>query len=306
MAACPVVAIRPVCSVCAARSPYRIAALAHQSLRAEAELTPKPGLVDRRGSGSHKDLSLELMLRSANTLEPYFALMGLAAEKLDLKLSLRQMLVAIGRAAECAMLKATQGSNSHKGAIWALGLLVTAAVRAESQSPEEITAIAAGLAQVLKRTQPELITHGDIVRERYGVGGAREEASNGFPHVLRYGLPALRLQRSAGYPEEVCRLNALLSLMSEVDDTCLVYRGGWDGLQTVKAGALDALYAGGYGTFKGRVLLRKLDRELVERQLSPGGSADLLAATIFLDAVDSGAVAVRSDRSELEEIDGAA
>src|SRR5580704_6880841 len=104
----------------------RLARLARQALIAEAELTPKPGLVDRRGSGAHTDLSLEIMRRSAVAIEPYFVQMALASQGTQPSQSIRERLALIGRQAERAMLDATGGSNSHKGAIWALGLLVSA------------------------------------------------------------------------------------------------------------------------------------------------------------------------------------
>src|SRR5271163_4448914 len=102
-----------------------LATLASQALIAEAELAPKPGLVDRRGSGAHSDLSLDLMRRSASVIVPYFAAMGAAAQLMPFSQALRTEVAAIGRAAESAMLQVTGGSNSHKGAIWILGLLVT-------------------------------------------------------------------------------------------------------------------------------------------------------------------------------------
>src|SRR5271155_2099768 len=110
--------LAPLC----ARRNHALAALAEQALIAEAELTPKPGLVDRRGSGAHDDLSLDLMKRSAIALEPFFVAMGAAAEDRAASIELREELAAIGRQAECAMLPATRGANAHKGAIWVLGL----------------------------------------------------------------------------------------------------------------------------------------------------------------------------------------
>ena len=99
----------------------QLGSLARQALIAEAELTPKPGLVDRRGSGAHTDLSLDLMRRSARVLEPFFTDMASAAEGRVPDRDLRAELAAIGRDAERAMYKATEGANSHKGAIWILG-----------------------------------------------------------------------------------------------------------------------------------------------------------------------------------------
>ena len=132
--------LRPI-----AKSPQRLNALGRcewlsdlvsQSLIAEAELTPKPGLVDGRGSGSHSDLSLDLMRRSADAIAPYFTEMALASAEAQMDSTLRAVVASIGREAEAAMLHATSGSNAHKGAIWVLGSLVCAASLSEGSHPE--------------------------------------------------------------------------------------------------------------------------------------------------------------------------
>ena len=262
-------------------------ALAKLALIAEAELTPKPGLVDRRGSGAHHDLSLDLMRRSAETLEPHFSQMAFLSARRKLGTGLRADLASVGRDAERAMYSSTGGSNAHKGAIWILGLLVAAAAHKHHQTAREVAEVAGAIARLPDHAQPALVTHGDIVRCRYGVAGARGEAANNFPHVLEFGLPMLRKQRASGDSEEVSRLDALLNIMSSLDDTCVLYRGGADALAKVKAGAKAVLLAGGCSHANGRKKLEKLDRALVASHISPGGSADLLAATIFLDGLES-------------------
>ena len=285
-----------------------LGALAFQALIAEVELTPKPGLVDRRGSGAHHDLSLDLMKLSATVLEPYFVAMSSASLGRDVDSNLRQELAVIGRDAETMMCKATHGSNTHKGAIWNLGLLVSATSCSEEQTAREIAALAGAIARLPDRAQPELITHGDVVRHRYGIAGARGEASDGFPHVIDGGLPTLRKQREAKCSERICRLDALMCLMAEVNDSCVLYRGGREALSLVKSGARAVLRMGGYGSAHGRKLMRELDRQLIARHISPGGSADLLAATIFLDAVERQQSEIRKDYnlSRREGNDGAA
>jgi triphosphoribosyl-dephospho-CoA synthase len=284
----------------------QLASLTRQALIAEAELTPKPGLVDRRGSGAHTDLSLDLMLRSATVLEPYFADMASAAEGRTPTRDLRAELAAIGRDAERAMYKATVAANSHKGAIWILGLLVAAAAHRDDLNAREIASAAGAIARFPDTTGLNIVTHGDIVRNRYGAAGARGEACQGFPHVVRFGLPTLRKQRKAGFSEEVCRLDALLAIMSRLDDTCLLYRGGIEALNFTKARARAVVLAGGYGSPRGRIEAGDLDRALIAQRVSPGGSADLLAATIFLDAVERRQSEVSSDESKWEETDGKA
>jgi triphosphoribosyl-dephospho-CoA synthase len=283
-----------------------LASLAQHSLIAEAELTPKPGLVDRRGSGAHHDLSLDLMQRSAAALEPYFSEMALLSVGREPDSSLRAQLASIGRDAERTMYRVTQGSNTHKGAIWILGLLVAAAACKHSRDAREIAVRAGAIARIPDQAQPAPVTHGDIVRRRYGVSGARGEASLNFPHVVELGLPMLLKQRSAGYSEEVSRLDALLNIMTELDDTCVLYRGGEEALAILKSGAKAVLVAGGCASENGRVELRKLDGELMARHVSPGGSADLLAAKIFLDAIEHKKTEIHRDKSECKEKYGAA
>lgn len=278
--------------------PNFLAALARQALIAEAQLTPKPGLVDRRGSGTHDDLSLKLMEQSATVLEPFFVAMAAAAVGRVADRDLREEVAGIGREAEHAMYQATRGANSHKGAIWILGLLSAAAAQERGRSAHQIAKAAGAIARLPDRASLQLITHGELMRRRYGVDGARGEASRDFPHVVRIGLPFLWSRRNSGCVEEVCRLDALFAIMSELDDTCLLYRGRQAGLQVVKEGARAVLQAGGCGSTPGRAQADKLDRELSARRISPGGSADLLAATIFLDAIEQGHGEVYGDQSK--------
>jgi len=277
----------------------RIAGLVRQALIAEAELTPKPGLVDRRGAGAHIDLSLAIMRRSALAIEPYICLMAFVSRRSHPSQPLRERLAVIGRDAECAMLKATGGSNSHKGAIWILGLLASAAAMQNDDNPRAavITATARKIASFEDRATPRLVSHGDTVAKRYGVAGARGEALRGFPHVVDVGLPMLRSKRASNATENVARLDTLLSIMSSLDDTCLLYRGGEEALVTAKAGAAAVERAGGSGTAIGSQKLFRLDRRLLELGASPGGSGDLLAATLFLDAVERRQNEVQADRS---------
>jgi triphosphoribosyl-dephospho-CoA synthase len=281
----------------------RLARFVRQALVAEAELTPKPGLVDRRGAGAHTDLSLAIMRRSALAIEPYFCEMALVSGRNHPSQPLRERLAVIGREAEGAMLRATSGSNAHKGAIWILGLLVSAAaMQDEDEAPASaIAATAQDIASFVDRATPRLATHGDMVAKRYGVAGARGEAFRGFPHVVDIGLRMLHSRRASGAMEDVARLDALLSIMSHLDDTCLLYRGGEEALVTAKRGAAAVESAGGCGTALGRQRLHRLDHRLLELGVSPGGSGDLLAATLFLDAVERRENEVQADRSGSEE-----
>lgn len=278
--------------------------LALQALVAEAELTPKPGLVDRRGSGVHSDLSLDIMRRSASVIAPYFTAMAAASCIAPMDQSLRAEVADIGREAEAAMLRETGGSNAHKGAIWVLGLLVTATAQSSSLNAGAIAKDGGLLAQLPDSARPRLVSHGDLVRRRYGAKGARGEACAGFPHVVKVGLPAIRAARECGLSETNSRLSSLLAIMGSLEDTCVLYRGGDEGLRTVKRGARKVLASGGPGCAAGDEMLRRFDSALFAGNISPGGSADLLAATLFLDAIERGLYDVERDKSFLEESHG--
>jgi len=261
----------------------RLADLAVDALIDEADLSPKPALVDRRGNGAHTDLHLGLMHASALALWPAFKEMAEAALEIgEVGLPLREAIGRIGREGEQAMLSTTNGVNTHRGAIWALGLLVTAA----ALQPKSIALCAARLALLDDRYAPTPLSHGAQVAQRYGARGAREEAQLGFPSVLQRGLPQLHKSRANGHGEQNARLDALLAIMTELADTCVLYRAGEPGLQAMQAGAQAVLDAGGSASLSGRRRLHELDQQLIALNASPGGAADLLAATLLLDRIE--------------------
>lgn len=264
-----------------------VADLAVHALLEEAELTPKPALVDRRGGGAHDDMDLGMLFSSAYALHPTFRDLATRACGSVPSSRLREDLAAIGRRGEAAMFAATGGVNTHRGAIWALGLLTAAAVMAPSDaSPADVAGLAGQVASFPDRCAPTEVSHGFLVTWRYGVAGARGEARRGFPNIVGVALPALRAAREAGHPERLARLDTLIALIAHVDDTCLLHRGGRPALRDAQAGARAVLIAGGNATVAGRRALRSLEMTLLRHNASPGGSADLLAAALFLDSLD--------------------
>ncbi|AZF13158.1 Triphosphoribosyl-dephospho-CoA synthase [Pseudomonas sp. R2-37-08W] len=261
----------------------RLADMAVDALIDEADLSPKPALVDRRGNGAHSDLHLGLMHASALSLWPMFKAMAEAALEFgEIGLPLREALGRIGRDGERAMLVTTGGVNTHRGAIWALGLLTAAA----ALEPRAIPLNAARLALLNDRYAPQPLSHGAQVAQRYGARGAREEAQLGFPSVVQRGLPQLHKSRQQNAGEQNARLDALLAIMTNLADTCVLYRAGLEGLRAMQRGAQAVLDAGGSASLVGRRQLHALDQQLLALNASPGGAADLLAACLFIDRLD--------------------
>lgn len=270
--------------------PERLADHVVAALIDEVTLTPKPGLVDIRSRGAHRDLNWPLMCHSAKSLRPTFVELARAGQADLAPPLLRERIGAIGRRGEAAMMRATGGVNTHRGAIWALGLLVTAAaMNPADTAPGRIAARAGTLARLTDRFAPATTGHkGEQACRDHGVGGAKGQARAGFPHVTDTALPALHVSRTRGDSENAARLNALLAVMAELDDTCVLSRGGSAALTCVQHGAARVLAAGGAASPDGRKALRALETQMLALDVSSGGSADLLAATLFLDRVAVG------------------
>jgi triphosphoribosyl-dephospho-CoA synthase len=259
-----------------------IACAAVDALLAEALLTPKPGLVDASGRHSHPDMSLAMLADSARALRKPLQQCADAARSMPLGIDLRVRIGAIGRDGERCMLDTTGGVNTHRGALWALGLLSAGVAATETSSGA--VAFAAQLARLPDPGRGCSRSHGERARLRYGAAGAVGEAQDGFPHVVGHGLPMLRTCLARGESADTAALNALLAIMARLVDTCVLHRGGPRGLAFVHRSAAAVLGDGGATTPAGRRRLAAFCRTASRRGLSTGGSADLLAATLFLDA----------------------
>jgi triphosphoribosyl-dephospho-CoA synthase len=267
----------------------RLARLAHRSLLREVLLTPKPGLVDRRNCGSHRDMNLSSFLASARAIAPWFSVFferGLEGCAVPADLFLAGIR-ADGMACEHAMLRATGGVNTHKGSIFAFGLLCAAAGRLVGQGRglareplcEEVAAVCARVVEELRRPG-EAGTAGEHLFRRHGLTGARGEAASGFATVRTHALPAFERLRAAG--SRMALHAALLELLAFNPDTNVVSRGGLAGLTFLQGEAMGLRRDGGVAAPDYLRRLAALDDEAIRRNLSPGGSADLLAVTWFL------------------------
>ncbi|MFF4832314.1 triphosphoribosyl-dephospho-CoA synthase [Streptomyces sp. NPDC001315] len=268
------------------REDETLAQAAVDALTGQLALAPKPGLPDPRDLAARTTRRDHCSLRwSAKALAPGLAAMAAAARRVgEPTPQLRAELGAIGRCTEHSVGLAGGG---HRGALWALGLLVAAAALDPRAGAREVAATAKRIAAHTDRGGPRRPSRGSSVSAKYGAAGARGEAKAGFPHVRR-ALDTLAAARSAGATEEQARLDALLTVMSTLQDTELLHTAGPMGLRHVQAGARAILEAGGTATQTGRDALSALDTDLHTRAWSPRGSAGLLTGALFLDALPVG------------------
>lgn len=266
-----------------------LGAVAERSLQLEVRTWPKPGLVSHVDSGSHTDMDAGTFHRSAAALRPFFVELAEAGMQDQGMTALRK----IGLRAECAMTAATGGVNTHRGAIFGLGLLCAAAglwarLGMESEARQSLGDT------VARRWGPDILagprpsdSHGEAVKRRYGAGGARQEAALGFPSVYNVGMPALRrAAQLAPCDAQAARVQACFALIAQLEDTNLLHRGGAAGLRFAQRSALAFLAAGGVGRPGWRQVAEKIHRAFVARRLSPGGAADLLAMSLFAMAIE--------------------
>jgi triphosphoribosyl-dephospho-CoA synthase len=265
----------------------RIARLAVRSLYAELALYPKPGLVSFVDNGSHDDMTAATFMRSLFALRRYF----LAIAQAGVDDAPFHVLKRLGIEAEARMLRATGGINTHRGAIFCLGMLCAAIGRCRADG---LTLTPAAIRAALLRSWGTALgahsgdiatpSHGAAALLRYAASGAREEGARGFPSVFDVGLPALRRALAAGRGARRARVDALFALMAHVSDTNVYHRGGVEGALTVRRAARAFIARGGTGApdWEARALI--CHRTFVAARLSPGGAADLLGAVCLLQA----------------------
>lgn len=262
---------------------------AYLALNQEVCTTPKPGLVDRSNRGAHKDMDIRHFFASANALRPYFcqcAETGYLTRGLD-PVDCFEKLRPLGIEAEKTMFAATGGVNTHKGAIFSLGILCAAAGRLgpDLWQTDKILDLCAAMTKGLtKRDFKDMIpedakTAGEKLYVKYGISGVRGQAEAGFPAVRNAGLPCLDDALEKGFSLNDAGCIALLHLLAAADDTNLIHRSDRQTQLQIRSQISQLLMQ---DPFPSTAVIEQLDREFTQKNLSPGGSADLLALTYFL------------------------
>lgn len=285
------------------RTCQSIGKLALEAMLMEVAATPAPGLVDRFNSGAHDDMDMMTFIKSSSAVSDAMVEFAEAGNTHEGPLTqLLPKLRRIGIRAEYDMYSATKGVNTQKGILFLLGILTAAGgyVLSPSASPilkedacssEKIAQIASNICEgivmreleVLHRIRPDRdLTAGEQFYLDNGHTGVRGEIEHGLPTVLKFGLPLLKEALALGATENDALIHALIGLMTSTEDTTILHRHNLKILKKVQSDAVNILKSGGYLTPEGKNSVAELDKYYCNEHISPGGSADLLAATWYL------------------------
>lgn len=267
--------------------------LAQEALLAEVEATPKPGLVDLNNSGAHKDMDYGTFVASTEAIVPF--LREMAEQGYNWEGNGEQLFLAIrpiGAAAEKAMFRATKNVNTHKGIIFSLGIVITFSMwyfKEHGEFDSEAILLLCGQAthNVLDRDFAHIDkyhphTHGEKLYVKYGSKGIRGEVQEGFRPVRELALPKLRELFQKRTDPNLAYVQTLLLLMTTVEDSNILIRTGPEMLAYAQTKAAELLQGNGVLTDKGLQQVWNLNDDFVQKNMSPGGSADLLIITIFM------------------------
>lgn len=253
--------------------PYIIAHLATRALQAELDTTPKPGLVDKRDNGAHRDMDHALMLRSIRALHPYFirlAQLGCSSPQPP-----HDDIVRIGIEAERAMFEATGGVNTYKGALFSMGLAVIAAGGAALC--HNTNAMSSSIAALASRFPITKGTHGSEAKTKACLKGALDNARDGYRMLFEAWLPFYETCVESADPYALHK--TLLRIMCDLDDTNIVYRTSLATMLQVKEESKQLLQS---FSIMG---LETMNSKFMRCNISPGGSADMLSLVVFLYSV---------------------
>lgn len=271
----------------------KIKEAALKALLYEVAVTPKPGLVDCNNNGSHDDMDIFTFIDSALALEGYFsncAKIVLENESLDYH-QVFLLLRDRGKRADLDMLNATRGINTHKGAIFSLGLMSAAAaytyINEKSFNYKSICNYVGKLTEAIfdldfQDKEAKNKTSGLTYYYSHGITGIRGEVKLGLPTISNDAYPYFVQLIDGGESLNNAAVNVLLKIIINCEDTNLLSRGGLEGINYAKTMARETLEAGGVLNKEGMLKLQKMDEEFIRRRLSPGGAADLLSCTLML------------------------
>lgn len=253
--------------------PYLLSFLATQALQQELDTTPKPGLVDKQDNGAHKDMDYALMCKSIKILHPYFTRLAETGFQKDLP-QVREI-QSIGLEAEKAMLESTNGVNTHKGALFAMGLLLVSSANLLYNNTLTEESLRKTISSLAKQFPTPQNTHGSEVLKENKIVGALDNAILAYPDLFDTWLPYYKSIKTDTYSLH----KTLLFIMTSLEDSNVYYRRGKQMAQIVKQQAKALLES--FSSFA----LEKMNRDFVKENVSPGGAADMLSLTLFVASI---------------------
>ena len=260
--------------------PYIIGHLASMALQAELDTTPKPGLVDRNDNGAHRDMDHALMQRSIQALHPYFV--RLAQIGFDNPQPRHDEIQQVGIEAEQAMFKATGGVNTHKGALFSIGLAAVALGGMACSNNAQLHSLSNSIASLASLFPDTSGTHGSKAKANNKLKGALDNAREGYTQLFKAWLPFYLDRLAEG--DRYAMHKTLLRIMCDLDDTNIVYRTSMETMQEVQAEARRMLEHIPETTHF-EAALQAMNTDYIRRNISPGGSADMLSLVVFLSNV---------------------
>jgi holo-ACP synthase/triphosphoribosyl-dephospho-CoA synthase len=272
-----------------------IRSAALRALLYEVAVSPKPGLVDRFHNGAHGDMDFFSFINSTAVILPFFADCATAgfdyrenADEDDRERTLFESLRLEGRIAEDLMKEATGGANTHRGMIFSLGVISAAYGflfhEHEQPSPEDLFNLCRSMTRDIEKDFAEagpILSHGERIYHSRGIAGIRGEVSQGFPRVREYALPHLARMLDEGMSINDAGIVILLGLLARIEDTNIIHRSNLETLRAIQKDILEFL-EGNPDPEAAEEKVQQLDREFIQKNISPGGSADLLGVTFFL------------------------
>lgn len=273
-----------------------VARLALCSMLYEVSTSPSPGLVSPVSKGAHSDMDFFTFLKSTSSISyylPIFVQIGI-----DYDDNILKRLREVGIKAEKDMLKATNGVNTQRGLLFLMGILCACAgsciKKGLSLNRYNISKECIDICKDIVKDElynidkSKKLTNGEVLFLKYGIQGIRGEVEKGIPTVLKYGLPSLE----DALKNKLCIKDALshtlINIMTNIEDTTVLNRCGIEGLNRMKSLAIKAMEFGGMKTLEGKNFISFMEEVFIKENISPGGAADILAATLFIYKLENG------------------
>lgn len=271
---------------------FIIAAYALEAMLCEVTAYPSPGLVSSISKGAHMDMDHYTFIKSTSILSRYMVLFAQEGYSNNTPKDIFKAIRGIGMEAEAEMFKGTKGVNTHKGMIFLLGISCAAVTKAMhdkkdfSQIQEIIKQMTKGLVQeeLSNLNKKKAASHGEKLFVKYNVTGIRGQVEKGIPLVFDYSMQVYKENKALKLNDRV--IHTLLCIMQHCEDSNVIHRHSIDTLKEVQQKATYIISLGGMTTEIGKTAIEALDKEFTLSNISPGGSADLLAVTIFFNSIE--------------------